>query len=360
MRSTHTFDLTALPLQGMIRIAPVTAIPSILRELGADPTTLLRRFQLNEESSFSDPEATIPFALCGELMNACVNETGCQHFGLLVGQRGDTSSLGAIGLLLKNSPNVITALNELVTNLDLHDRGATTFLNVAEDMAELIYEVYVRGVEGTDQISDCAMAIAMNIMHTLCGKDWQPLEVKLRHKQPQNIEPYLDFFRCPIKFNAQHSSLVFSKQWLDVPVNFAVDAIRHELLDQINSIRKRSPQDFKEQVQKALSVMLGQTDCSREKLAEHFSLHTRTMNRLLKQAGTNFRELLNDSRHVMARQLLRDTKRSITSIAMLLGYSDTTAFNRAFSKQEGLPPAKWRRDIQSKINSSVASGQVVT
>ena len=263
--------------------------------------------------------------------------------------------LGAIGLLLRNSPNVSAALNELTTNLDLHDRGATTFLNVAAEIAEFGYEVYVQGVEGTDQISDCAMAIAMNIMHTLCGKGWLPLEVRLRHKQPRNIEPYLDFFGCPIKFNAQRTSLVFSKHWLDVPVNFADDAIRQELLDQIKSIRTQSPQDFKEQAQKALSVMLGKTNCTREKLAEYFSLHTRTLNRLLKQAGTNFRELLNDSRHVMAQQLLRDTKRSISSIATLLGYSDTTAFNRAFSKLEGLPPAMWRRSIQTPIKAIVTS-----
>jgi AraC-like DNA-binding protein len=350
MTSAYSIDPTVLPQQGMIRIAPISVIPSLLREFDVDPVALLNRYQLDEESSFNNPEATIPFALCGDLMKDCVETTGCQHFGLLVGQRGDTHTLGAIGLLLRNSPNISAALNELVINLDLHDRGATTYLDVTEKSAELIYEVYVQGIEGTDQISDCAMAIAMNIMHTLCGNNWQPGEVRLRHKQPDDIEPYLNFFRCPIKFNAQHSSLVFSKHWLEEPVRFAAGAICNQLLDQIKAIRTGAPQDFKEQAEIAISTMLGKTNCTREKLAKHFSLHTRTLNRLLKESGTSFRELLNNSRHVMARQLLRDTKRSISSIAAFLGYSDVSAFNRAFSKLEGSPPAMWRRDmIEPKI-----------
>lgn len=80
-----------------------------------------------------------------------------------------------------------TALNELVTNLDLHDRGATTFLEVSDKHSVLRYEIYEHGIEGTDQISDCAMAIGLNIMRALCAPDWLPTEVRLRRQHPTGL-----------------------------------------------------------------------------------------------------------------------------------------------------------------------------
>jgi AraC-like DNA-binding protein len=82
-------------------------------------------------------------------------------------------------------------------------------------------------------------------------------------------------------------------------------------------------------------------------LAEYFSLHPRTLNRRLKDSGTSFRELHNEARYQMAKQLLRDTKISIESIASRLGYASTTAFNRAFAQWEGVPPGAWRRQLNA-------------
>ena len=90
-------------------------------------------------------------------------------------------------------------------------------------------------------------------------------------------------------------------------------------------------------------MLLGQQRCTREQLAEQFAMHPRTLNRRLKDAGTSFRELHGVACHEMARQLLRDTRRNFSSIANLLGYSEESAFSRAFSKWEGMPPTQWRK-----------------
>jgi AraC-like DNA-binding protein len=101
--------------------------------------------------------------------------------------------------------------------------------------------------------------------------------------------------------------------------------------------------DFRDKVYQALLLVVGAQRCTLEELSRHFSMHQRTLNRRLKDAGTSFRELYAEARHQTARQLLYDTRSSIETIAALLGYSDVTAFNRAFSQWEGVPPAKWRR-----------------
>ncbi len=327
----------------MIRIAPLGAVPALLREFGIEPEPLLRAHGIKNTKAFKDPEATMPFAMAGRLLKTCAERTLCPHFGLLVGQRADTSVLGSVGLLLRNAPDVITALNELVTNLDLHDRGATCFLDISGNDAFLGYEVYVHGVAGTDQVSDLAMAAGWNIMRTLCGPTWLPSEVRLRHEHPLDIEPYRRYFNAPLKFNAEHSSLVFPASWLPQPTQLADLGLRQIFLSRIQEMRAYADQSFREQAHKMLVMLLGQQRCTREQLAKQFAMHPRTLNRRLKDAGTSFRELHGEACHEMARQLLRDTRRNFSSIANLLGYSEESAFSRAFSKWEGMSPTKWRK-----------------
>ncbi|SBT03490.1 DNA-binding domain-containing protein, AraC-type [Candidatus Accumulibacter aalborgensis] len=295
------------------------------------------------ESVFDNPERTIAFATLGKLFKACARETTCPHFGLLVGQRSDASALGAAGFLMRNAPDVITALNELVSNFDLHNRGATPFLEVSDETSLLGYQIYHRGVEGSDQISDGAMAIGWNIMRTLCGPEWLPAEIHFRHDRPEDVGAYRRFFQAPLRFNAAHSALAFRTTWLTRKVCLADPLLRRHFLQYVSEIRRHSRQDFRDKAHGALLLLISSNRCSLEELARHFSMHPRTLNRRLKDSGTSFRDLYNAARHDTARQLLRDTVSSIDAIAGLLGYSGASAFNRAFAQWEGVPPATWRK-----------------
>ncbi len=331
------------PQMGFLRAAPLSAIPELLRELSIDAVPLLKSCGIEDEKIFLDPEALLSFTDAGKLFKACAEISGLPHFGLLVGQRAQPECLGAVGLLLLNSPDVVSALNELVANLDIHEHGSTAFLETTGEQAVLGYEVYVSGVKDVDFIYDCAIAIGWNIMRTLCGTKWLPTEVCLRHAKPADIEPYQSFFQAPLRFNSSQSSLVFSKRWLSQSLQLANPALRQHIHQKIEEVRSNSMLSFREQAHKTLVMLLGFQRCTRENLAESFGMHTRTLNRRLKDNGTSFRELQASASREMARQLLRDTKRSIPAIASILGFSDATAFSRSFSKWEGVSPAKWRK-----------------
>jgi len=103
----------------------------------------------------------------------------------------------------------------------------------------------------------------------------------------------------------------------------------------VAEMRRHSHEDFRDQAYRAL-LLIGSNRCALEDLAGHFARHPRTLNRRLKNAGTSFRQLHNRARHETARQLLRDTTGSIEAIATLLGFSGRSAFNRAFSRWQGV------------------------
>lgn len=337
----------SLPPQRTVRVAPLLTLPDLLREFGVTPGPFLRRFGLSE-SALSHPDNTIPFDTMGHLLKACARATACPHFGLLLGQRSDASAFGALGFFIRNAPDVATALKELVMHLDLHDRGATSFLNVAEQTTVLGYKLCQPDMEGSDQINDGALAVAWNMMRALCGPEWLPVQVQFRRAPPGESGVWQRFFQAPLLFNAEHAALVFDTSFLTRKVHLADPLLRHYFMQRIVEMRRYSDLSLQEKAHQALLLLIGSQRCTLDQLANSFSMHPRTLNRRLRDAGTSFRELHHRARHETARSLLRDSGNSIEAIATLLGYSRASAFNRAFALWEGVPPANWRKRAVGK------------
>jgi AraC-like DNA-binding protein len=325
----------------MVRIGGSLAIPAVLASLGANPAEVLAEagFDL---ALFDDPDNLISFAARTHLANHCVARTGCRHFGLLVGQQLGLDSLGLVGLLVKYSPDVGTALRSLVRYMHLHVHGATTSLEMGDRNATLGYAIYQPQVEATDQIGAGAVAMLFNILRTLCGPDWKPVEIQFAHRKPENVAPFRRYFRAPLTFDAEQNAVVFAADWLKRSLPGA-DAGVHRLLQrQIDALEVRHGDDFPEQVRSVLRSALVTGQAKADQVAALFSMHARTLNRRLNAFGTGFRELVDEGRFEIARQMLEDSAMPVSQIAAMLDYADASAFTRAFRRWSGTTPARWR------------------
>ncbi|MCB1838351.1 MAG: helix-turn-helix transcriptional regulator, partial [Alcanivoracaceae bacterium] len=94
---------------------------------------------------------------------------------------------------------------------------------------------------------------------------------------------------------------------------------------------------------RVLIRLLRDGDASLQKLAEAFNISARTLQRKLADEGLRYQQLLDDTRRMQAQEYLRDTRLALADIAGLLGYSEQSAFNRAFRQWIGMTPAKWRQ-----------------
>ena len=180
--------------------------PKLLKELGADPAEVAASVGIDVRV-LDDPENMIPFTVAARLLQKAAARTGCVHFGLLVGQRGDTRSLGLVGRSRRNAPTFGRALQDLVDNQRRYIRGAAIYLIARDGVAWIGYAVYQPGNEGADHLRDGAAAIGFNIMRELCGA--LPDEALLSRRQPTDPRPYRRFFRVPVRFDAEQSALVF-------------------------------------------------------------------------------------------------------------------------------------------------------
>jgi AraC-like DNA-binding protein len=291
---------------------------------------------------FDDPDNRISYVGRSRLISLCVARTGCRHFGLLVGQQGGLHSLGLVGLLVKYSPDVGTALRSLVRYFHLHARGAVLTLDIDGDLATLSYGIYQPQVEAADQIGDGAVAMLLNIVRALGGPDWTPVEVRFAHRRPEDVGPFRRFFHAPLRFDAEQYGLVFSAAWLSRPLTDIEPDLHRLVQKQIDVLDARYGEDFPDQVRSVLRTALVTDQASAEQVAALFSMHSRTMNRRLNAFGTRFRELVDEVCFEIARQLLEDSAMDLSQIAGLLDYADGSAFTRAFRRWSGTTPSDWR------------------
>ena len=325
----------------MLRIGATIGVPQVLRSLGADPAVVLAEAGIDIEL-FDNPNNLISYPARGQMMAHCANRTGCPHFGLLVGQQAGLSSFGLVGSLAKYSRNAGEALRSLVRYMHLHVRGATTTLTVDSGLAVLEYQIYHARALGNDQVGDGAVAVAFNIMHDLCGSDWEPIEVRFVHSKPEDVTPFRQFFRVPLRFDTEQYAVVFSATWLNRSLSDTSPELLHLLQREVDKLDVQQEGDILEQVRSLLRTTLATGHSSADQVAELFSINRRTLNRQLNVVGTNFREVLDEVRFELARQLLEDSAMEIVHIASFLGYSNASAFTRAFRRWSSTTPANWR------------------
>jgi AraC-like DNA-binding protein len=322
-------------------ISGVAAIPAILESLGARPADVFAEAGI-ALALFDDPENLITLTDLGRLVKACVARTGCQHFGLLVGEHGGLQSLGLVGLVVKFSPDVATAMRRLSRYLHLYHGGQITTLVEDEGTAILTYDLYEPGTEAVDQIGDGALAILFNVMRALCGPDWLPREVQLARRKPVDVQPFRRFFRAPLRFDAEQDALVMSAHWLTRRLPGADVGLQRLLQSQIDALAAKHGDDFPELVRSVLRTGLLTGHASADQVAALFSIHSRTLTRRLAAYGTCFKVLLDESRFAIARQMLLNTSLDVSRIAESLDYADASSFTRAFRRWSGTTPAAWR------------------
>ncbi len=343
--------------EATLHVGAFSHIPEVLRSLGADPAEVCAAAGF-DVALFDDPASQVSYLAASHLFRVCHERTGCPHFGLLNGERSGLDAIGFVGLLVKYSADVRTALHTLVRHMHLHIRGAVTTIKEDDKQAVFSYEIYALAAEATDQIGDSALGTMFNIMVALCGPHWKPIEVRFEHRKPSDLAAYHRFFQAPLRFQMEENSLVFAASWLNRPLAAVDPELNRLLRDKAEELEARYRAEFSEVVRGILRSAVLTDHGTAEYVASLLSMHSRTLHRHLAESGANFRALVDECRYEVARQMLDDTDRDIGQIACMLDYADTSAFARAFRRWSGTTPSGWRtRDRPTPPSTSEGTSQ---
>ncbi len=332
-------SLRAPPARAHLTV--LRGLPLILESFGVACEPILKAAKLSR-AELEDPMRSAPFSDLDRLVGLCTRETGCAHFGLLLGQHVNIQTFGVAGRVARNAPSVGAALNDLAAYFVLHDNGGSISVSIHEGSVTFSYGVHVTGLRHGDQVYDMAVAAMVNVLRQLCGSTWRPDAVLLPRRRPANIRPYRDYFLAPLRFDSILAAIVFPEHCLTRPIVDADPLLRTLLAENASiAIARRDPVMHGD-VRKTIRLLLLTRQCSRAEVARRLGLHERALGRRLQASGTTFQRLLDGTREEIARQLLCDTDIPAARVATALGYKDATVFTRAFTRWTGHTPSEFR------------------
>jgi AraC-like DNA-binding protein len=330
------------------RVGGLVVVPDLLREMGGDPAVILSRAGV-ETSALDHVENRIPYLSMGRLFHECAFATSCPHFGLSVGQRIGLLHLGIPGAVIRHSATLRAGLQRFLVYQHLDNQGHATFLSEGEGTVSLGYAIYQRGAEFIDQMYDTFLATACNVMRELWGSRWAPEEVQFSRTTPADLGAYRRFFRAPCRFDRERTAIFFSTALLNRPMPEANPEQLRRLEQEALIFGK---DELLSRLRRALRIMLLSGRSSAQEVAALLFLHRRTLNRRLRDQGTHFQQILDEIRFEAACQLLDNTRLPLTGIAASLGYSESSAFTRAFRRWCGVAPSRRRRtELRSSLSA---------
>jgi AraC-like DNA-binding protein len=165
--------------------------------------------------------------------------------------------------------------------------------------------------------------------------------VTLPRRPPPDRKPYDDFFKTKIVFASEAASVSFAPRWLRRRLPTANASLRAFLQRLVQRASRRRGSEVDE-MRRVIRLQLINGKPGIDRAAAMLGAHRRTLTRRLAAQGATFRALVQDVRFEMADELMKETNASMGRIAELLGYSDQTAFSRAFSNRFGHPPSRAR------------------
>lgn len=289
------------------------------------------------------PESFIPYRKFAALLESAVRRSGnplfCMQFGMYQG----LGSLGPLLYLIRNASNVGEALKELSHYFHLHSSSSRVRIEIKGEHALFHYDAAdVKDVPSHRLVLELVVGGATQLMRTLLGSRWQPHALMLQHAPLREPQAYTRLLGLTPRFNSPYNAWVFDAKLLLAPLS-AGDETLHKLIQQhLDTLDNMSVQELPAYISQLLRDLLPNGRTTIEQIAEYMDLSPRTLQRYLAEEGTSFQLLLDETRQSMAQRYLADSTISLTHLAAMLGYSELSAFSRAFQRWYGVSPKQWR------------------
>lgn len=262
--------------------------------------------------------------------------------GLHLGQQIRTAHLGVLGYVLHACRDVGAALLRWqqydrliahVAQMDVRVEPHTVTIewrNAPESMGALVDET--------------ALTALVQFARNITVGAPQIEAVRFPHPRPADVTPYEAYFGCPVLFDQPLPGVRFAADLLQQPLRQPDDALLDLMEQQARTLLAQLPagDELEREVRQAITRQLQSGEPSLEPIAAAMHITPRTLHRRLSDRGLQFRQLCDDTRRQLAENHLRDPRLSLAEVAWLLGYSEHSAFTRAFRRWTGVSPQQWR------------------
>ena len=305
---------------------------------GVDAGDLARAAAVPPEL-LNDPDARAPIASLHAVWNVLLASDVEVDFEAPAYAPGD---YGIVGFVVMNSTTLSEGLDHLVRYIGLwtddpaFQREGSTI--------RFAYRGAFDDSPGQRAATESGPIEIIQGARLLTQRRVAPREVRFAHPAPPYAARLDAFFDAPVRFDAEDHAIVFRDEDLALPLVRA-DAQLGAFLRGIaeSALEKRVDSDSPlDAVRRIIAEELQRGVPSIDVVAARMATTERTLRRRLEESGTTFRDLLDTTRAELARSYVRDARMPLAEVAFMLGFSEPSAFHRAFKRWTSTTPAAFR------------------
>ena len=310
-----------------------------------DKSKLLSEFSLSADGGVDRKRMISDDAYYAFLERIASVDPGAIDLPLRTGQSMRCDEYGAFGLAWKSAPNLLGAFERAVRYARVLTNVSTYEVQLVDEGAWMILNREGRRRLGMRLSNEATIASIFAISNEACSEAAVPLEVRFKHKPPETIERHESHFGCSVKFEADRDGILFCTKSIAVANRLAdmgiVSYLDNELEKEVSQFGD-DEMSFDRQVCREIANKLSDGIPTVTSIARTMRMSARTMQRRLSDSGFTFRGLVDEARRQLAEGLLSGSEYSIVEIAFLAGFSEQSAFNRAFKRWSGQTPRSFR------------------
>lgn len=290
------------------------------------------------------PDSYVSGETSRALWREIVKQTGDCDIGLHMGEKFNLSVIGIVGYVLFNCQTFRQVLDKLSRYMSLFSQGVSMHYSVSRGQVMCEWEIvnHLKNylVEEPRQPIEVSFSSFLTATKTLTGKSLCPREVWFQYPRPDNISEHQRIFEAPVYFSQSKNKLVFDAACLERSVLTAntklLSAFEQHAQEMLANLSKEKT--YSNQVVREITHYLKGEVPSIEEIARSLTISVRNLQRELQTEGTSYQQLLDETRKELALRYLKKPDTSIHDVAFLLGFSEPSAFHRAFKRWTGQTP----------------------
>jgi len=192
--------------------------------------------------------------------------------------------------------------------------------------------------------NEATIASITAISRQVSSTPFHPTAIFFKHAAPDDISDHEAYFGCPVYFDSDKDALLISQQALETPNKLGDSTISQffdtHLEDEVSQLEDKTNLAF--QVCAIISRSLSEGIPNISDVARQLAMSGRTLQRKLSRQKYTFQALVDESRRQLAERLVKETEYTFSEIAFMCGFSEQSAFNRAFKRWAGKTPRSYR------------------
>tara|TARA_Y100000588_G_scaffold209416_1_gene223257 strand:+ start:439 stop:1455 length:1017 start_codon:yes stop_codon:yes gene_type:complete len=315
---------------------------------GITPEQLRGLLRLDVREHVSD-SGRFPLRLFEIVLDAGERLLKDRYFGARAGVHCSRQAWGMVNYLGMSAANMKEAIDAVVAfSRLLIDHGDVNFESIDEDQTRLSWRVPPRQMPSRHVIE---------FFFTSWYRANKPLldcwcshrEIHFQHAGPGDATEIARIIQAPVHYNSHSNAVEFDRTFLARPTQFPHPEI-HESLLQIAREQLANLQLEDRVIREVMDCIIRQLPEGvprLEDVAAELDMAPRTLQRRLSYINTNFKCLVDDARKEQSRKLIVDSSVGLLDISAELGFSDQSAFQKAFKRWFGKAPGRYRVSMQA-------------